>query len=93
MILTCSICTKLAQDRFELAGFERQGISTGQQNIRNLLVLTDVVNPFRNILHGLAFVTHEQPFPETEPADTPADISQKQEAGLIIFMLQAGFSG
>ena len=85
--------TKLAQDRFELAGFKCQGISTGQQYIRDLLMLTDVVNPFRNIPNGLAFVTHEQSFAETEPADTPADIGQEQESGLTVFMLQARFFG
>ena len=56
-------------------------------------MLADRGNPFRNILHGLTFaVPPEQSLPETEPADTPADIGQVQVSGLAVFLQQAGFS-
>ena len=56
-------------------------------------MLPDIFDIFRNILHGLAFAGHEQAFPETEAADAAADIGEEKKAGLIIFVLQAGFFG
>jgi len=40
---------------------------------------------------GRPVVPHEKAFTETEVADAAADISEEKEAGLIIFVLQAGF--